>query len=235
MKHDIQYNPDYKANRWVGYFDLLGVEQLAKNKGYISVFVTLSKAIKEFRASGKSFDKVGFAWFSDSFLVYTSDDSVESFVAIDSISRWFFYFLLTGEIPIRGAISCDLLYADKENNLFFGKALIEAYKYGEAQDWIGFFLCPSAVDRLELLGLPPKKWKNYAYADIPFNKRTNTLIKKLPACIMGKWVSTNGRNRCLDSLRKMKDQVVDKKFIRKYDHTIAFIKKNKQKGSGPDR
>jgi hypothetical protein len=144
MINHIHYNPELVSKRWVGYFDLLGVKQLFETKDHVSIFVAMSSAIEKFKERTKAWENIGFVWFSDTFIVYTIDDTVESFGAIDNISRWFIYFLITGGIPVRGAISCDTFYADQDNNLFFGEALIEAYQYGEAQDWIGFILCPSA-------------------------------------------------------------------------------------------
>ena len=40
-------------------------------------------------------------------------------------------------------------------------------EFGEAQDWIGFLLCPSAVVRLDEVGLPAGERLNYAYSEIP--------------------------------------------------------------------
>lgn len=228
MINHIHYNSDLASNRWVGYFDLLGVKQLFKTKNHISIFVAISSAIEKFKERATAWENVGYAWFSDTFVVYTIDDSAESFGAIDNISRWFFYFLITGDIPVRGAISCDSFYADRDNQLFFGEALIEAYEYGEAQDWIGLLLCPSAEERLKHLGLPAERRLDYAYADIPFNKRTNNLRQNLPACILGNWVSINNQNPIIEKLSQMKERIANENIRSKYDRAIEFIQKNKR-------
>ena len=228
MRNDIYYNSDLLVKRWVGYFDLLGMKQLYKTKNHISIFVAISNAIERFKDRTSAWENVGYAWFSDTFIVYTVDDSAESFLAIDNISSWFFYFLITGDIPIRGAISCDAFYADIENNLFFGDALIEAYEHGEAQDWIGFLLCPSAEERLEQLGLSAKRRLNYAYADIPYNKWSSNLDQNLPACILGNWVLVNNQNPIIERLSKMKERIDDENIRSKYDRAIKFIQKNKR-------
>jgi len=196
MAIDIRYNSDFASKRWMGYFDLLGMKQLYRSKNHISIFVALSEAIEKFEESATAWPNVGYAWFSDTFIVYTNDDTSESFVAINDISKWFFYFLITADIPIRGAISCDAFYVDSKNNMFFGEALLEAYKYGELQDWIGLILCPSAEENLKNLGLPAER-KNYAYAKVPFHekpKKENKLRENLPVCILGNWVSVNNKN-----------------------------------------
>jgi hypothetical protein len=87
MDNDIRYNPDLASKRWVGYFDLLGMKQLYRSRNHISIFVALSNAIEKFKDRAAAWTNVGYAWFSDTFIVYAKDDSVESFGAIDNISR----------------------------------------------------------------------------------------------------------------------------------------------------
>lgn len=118
MRNRIQYNSDYETSRWVGFFDLLGIKRILRNKDTVSVFVSYSRAIERIRDRETDFDNVDYAWFSDSFIIYTTDDSIQSFDAIDNFCSWFCYFLITREIPVRGSISCSSFYADKENNLF---------------------------------------------------------------------------------------------------------------------
>ena len=178
MSNSISYDSGFLKKRWVGYFDLLGVKKLLEQGNPISVFVAYHNAVEKLEVSGvNGWENIdGYAWFSDTFIVYTKDDTAESFHAIDTVLEWFIYFLITSNTPARGAISCDDFYADKTNNLFFGAALIEAYKYGEDQDWIGLILCPSADKELKHLAQVPR---NYKKEDIPFKK----LKENLPALI----------------------------------------------------
>jgi hypothetical protein len=228
MSNDIRYNSDLSVNRWLGYFDLLGVKDLYKTRNNISIFVAISTAIEQLKERATAWDNVEYVWFSDTFIVYTADDSGESFVAIDEISQCFFYFLIDSEIPVRGAMSSDAFYADKENDLFFGKALIEAYEYGEAQDWIGFLLCPSAERRLDQLGSSAKKLLDYAYTKIPYNKRLDHLNQSLPACIIGNRVSVNDRCPIIGKLDGMKRRITSEDIRAKYDRAIEFILQNKR-------
>jgi len=161
-------------------------------------------------------------WFSDTFLVYTLDDSGDNFTIIDQFSRWFVYFLIEAGIPVRGALSCGDFYADRSNNLYFGSALIEAYEYGEAQDWIGFLLSPSAVTQLGSLGQQANKLLNYAFWTVPFKTGKKKLCSKLPACILGQWIEINGKNPCLEKLGKLRTRA-GTQHIGKYDRTIQFI------------
>jgi len=227
MRDCIHYNSDLALRRWFAYFDLLGVKQIYKTGNQLSIFVAFSSAIGKFKKRVTAWPDVGYAWFSDTFILYTEDDSDESFSAIDSISRWFFYFLITADMPVRGAIACDVLYADKENDLFFGEAFIEAYQYGEYQDWIGLLLCPSAEKRLEELGMPAERCLNYSYVNVPFNYRLERQPKdmkaKLPVCILGNWLSINNKNPVIERLTRMRDRIADQGIRTKYDRAIEFI------------
>ncbi len=228
MIERIHYNPDLSCKRWISYFDLLGITNLFKAKNEVSIFIALSHAIEELKKRTTAWDTVGYSWFSDTFIVYADDDSAASFSAIDNISRWFLYFLITGDIPARGAIACDKFYADKVNALFFGEALLEAHEYGEAQDWIGFLLCPSAERELKKLGLPPEKLLNYAYTKIPFKIQASNIKSNLPACIIGNWIAINNRNPIIKQLDQMKQRIIDVNVRFKYERTIAFIETNKR-------
>ena len=177
-------------------------------------------------------------WFSDTFLLYSPDDIAPSFTAIDYTTRFFIYSLIEHSIPVRGAISCGNFYADKGNNVFFGPALIEAYHYGENQDWIGFVLTPSAVNQMAAIDLDTRKMLNYAYWNIPYKKEAycagarkaaRNLQKPLPAYIIGNDLRSGDskNNECLNKLYKMKANLKDDRRIRKYENTINFIE-NKQ-------
>lgn len=101
------------------------------------------------KASAKRKYGIDYSWFSDTFIIFASDDSWESFLLIERASRLFFQRLILKRIPLRGALTVGDLYTQKKKNIFLGKALIDAYEYGNKQNWIGFILTPSVYDRLE--------------------------------------------------------------------------------------
>jgi hypothetical protein len=225
MNEYIQVDPSYQARRWITYLDLLGFTELINTKGWIYIFSYYKQAIEYCTKEYASESTIEKAWFSDTFLLYSPDDTALSFTAIEATTRWFVYFLVSNGIPVRGAISCADLYADKENNLFFGKALLEAYHYGENQNWIGFVLTPSCVEQMAAIGLPADQRLDYAYWNIPYINPDKTLVERLPACILGGSV---GNNACLDELYKMKTRIGNSYQITKYENTISFIEANKK-------
>jgi len=226
VNNRLEFNPACSRSRWLGYFDLLGTRELIRSGDTFRVFSVYEKALREVRTSKLPIQR---AWFSDTFLIYSQTDGASDFWAIDSISRWFVYFLIMADIPVRGAIASGDFYADDSSQVYFGEALVESYEFGEAQDWIGFLLCPSSVARLDALKMPANSRLNYAYAEIPFKKSRPDRPSTLPACILGNWtVSRRGQNDLLDKLRLMKQKQPDRSIARKYENTIAFIERNQR-------
>ena len=224
----IHFDPSCDRKRWVAYFDLLGTKELIRSNRIFEVFVAYAQAIEHVSRELHQTNTVQHAWFSDTFLMYSDDDSASGFTVMDHVARWFIQHLVTRKIPVRGAISSSDFYADRNHGMFFGKALVEAYEYGEAQDWIGYLLCPSAVIRLDEVGLPANERLNYAYADIPYKKPPKNAVLNLPACILGRWACINDQNKCVSSLREMKSAISDQSIIRKYDNAICFIESNRR-------
>lgn len=224
LEHDLSC----RKRRWVAYFDLLGTRQLIHSNDHVRVFGVYAKAIEQATKRSAAQARIHQAWFSDTFLTYSESDSGSDFVAMDMVARWFVYFLILDEIPVRGAIACGDFYADRNNHLYFGEALIEAYDYGEAQDWIGFILCPSAVAQLDEVRLPAGERLNYAYSEVPFRKRPACSVSRLPACILGRWVCPDGENPCMAKLRQMQQKAVDGCVARKYENAINFVESNRR-------
>lgn len=222
MNEHINVDPGCYGRRWVAYLDLLGFRKLVCTETWVNIFSVYTQAIEHFmRESGVDEPTIEKVWFSDTFILLSPDDTALSFCAIESAARWFVDSLVSRGIPIRGAISCADLYADKKNRLLFGKALLEAHDYGENQNWIGLVLTPSSVEQMAVIGLPADQRLDYRYWTIPRKKPDEALEKTLPACVIGG--SILGYNHCLDELRKMKIRFEGTDYITKYENTISFI------------
>ena len=97
-------------------------EPLVCTENWVKIFSDYTQAIEHFmRESGVDEPTIEKVWFSDTFILFSPDDKDRSFCAIESAARRFVDSLVSRGIPIRGAISCADLYADKKNSLFFGK------------------------------------------------------------------------------------------------------------------
>lgn len=71
---------------------------------------------------------VNFVTFSDSVVLYTDGVESHDFFRIVHVVKSLISCSLMYKTPLRGSISHGEFYADKQNNIFFGKALIDAYE-----------------------------------------------------------------------------------------------------------
>jgi len=229
MEDEIDISLDFEdySNGWVSYFDVLGFSASVNTGRWFDVWLVYSKAIKEFKKEYGLGPHVEGIWFSDTFVLYSSD-------CVEAKSRAFVYSLVCRGIPVRGAMSYGKFYANKEYNVFFGPALIEAYNYGEHQDWIGFVLTPSAIKQMAVIGSPADRMIDYAYWDIPCKSLEQKQPTRLPAYIIGKNLRLNGRNLALDKLREIELSLQSNhntEFVSKYQNTIRFIEANERETS----
>lgn len=92
--------------------------------------------------------KVGFAWFSDTILVYALDDDDLSCRKVLETVGWLLFTTMTSSTRIRAGIAYGEFYADPTNELYVGPALVEAYELEQAQAWAGAVLTECAAARL---------------------------------------------------------------------------------------
>ena len=218
----------HRANgvlRWVAYFDLLGTSVLLETGRVSEVCSAYDMAVKKLKTWKKRYPSVTPVWFSDTFLLYTKDESAESFKAIEMLARWFVFWLIYKRVPVRGALAHGEFYADARERVYLGYALLDAYHCGESQDWLGFVLTRSAIDRLSALGLSVEKMRDYRYYAVPIKHRTRESPRSQAACIVGNWFRSEGHtNRLLSKLQMMEAKQTDPKIRRKYKRTIKFLR-----------
>jgi hypothetical protein len=199
----------------------------------VQVFYTWELCLAEFNYGMKYSRTLEFIHFSDTFLIYAPDASKSSLVEMERASRLFFEFVLLRQIPLRGAMACDEFYADKSNGVFLGKALVEAHGFGEGFDWIGYVLCPSAIENMSLVGLPASQggYANYYKAwDAPMKNGSKSTKALLCGTNLG-----NGQDVFVRALEDMKTRTQEEmarkncppdetaKVTVKYDNSIRFL------------
>jgi len=95
--------------------------------------------------------KIGIAWFSDTLILYTRQDSDECIQELFGTLGWLlFETMLYGVTRLRGGISYGEAFIDTENSLYVGHPIIEAYKHEQRQQWSGASLDERAVERLPM-------------------------------------------------------------------------------------
>ena len=108
--------------------------------------------------------------------------------------------------------------------------MLEAYEWGENQNWIGMLLCPSSVARLAELNLPIKELLNYALCEVPFKKPHQGDPLSFAACILGHWIrSSSDQNILLEHIKKMSLAQKEDQIRLKYERTIQFLEKYDRK------
>lgn len=119
-------------------------------------------------------------WFSDTFLAYTLDDSYESFISIAHGVSLTCATLVMKRRPLRGALGTGRIYAEQKKNIFVGSGLIDAYKYGEKQNWIGFVITPKAEEKFTNIAPEGETlWtRNYHNYDVPMKDKNGRFYSK---------------------------------------------------------
>lgn len=216
------------TKRWFAYFDLLGFSQLVRTSEIQSVLPTYEKALEaiEEKANPKQAKGISYSWFSDTFIIFTKGCSLEDFGLIEQTARLFFQKLILHEIPVRGALSFGDLYTQQEKNIFLGEALMDAYEYGEKQNWLNFVIAPSACDALGKLSFPIEERAHYRLVS------NNGVITHPNNENVWAYAFNNGtinnQNPFLKALLAMREKSPPEVYD-KYDNTIQFIEKHECK------
>lgn len=225
MESSEDFRPLRYRSRWFCYLDLLGFAALVNDKNIEQVIPLYKNALAEMEriASPKTKHGIIYSWFSDTFIIYSRGGKEQDFAFVEHVGRLFFQQLILHQIPIRGALTYGKLYSQSSKNIFVGPALIDAYCYGEKQDWLGFILTPNAFNRLLDTSVDLQQRAHYRPVIEP------GIIKHQPASHIYAFAfnngKVNGRNPYLAALEAMKTRS-GPRHAQKYENTISFIRKH---------
>lgn len=191
--------------------------------GCAGVLSSYEQALQELVDGPGKFTEVEHAWFSDTFLLYSSDDSKGSFVRIEQRVRLFVNALTVRRIPFTGALSCGDFLAQRADSIFIGPALIDAYRLCESQDWVGLVLSRTTASRMRDHGLPPEERLNYRLWPIPLRKAGDSAGLELPALLLGGPARSLAQNPCYAALQEMRNHAQHDRIRAKYDRTLHFL------------
>lgn len=226
---------------WFAYFDLLGFSNLVRQirqdvQDELDMQIRLEDVLEIYEKALGKLEKnqqqgISYSWFSDTFIIFSIGNSDLEFASIEHVSRLFFQDLVLRKIPVRGSLTIGPLYTDQEKNIFFGEALIDAYKYGEAQKWIGFILTPKVYSHFKGTELCLEDRTFYRPVDQRiFKKKKEEKEKYLETdnvyAFMFDNGAVNGKNPYLRAISDMKQNSAEN-FAEKYENTEEFIKKHK--------
>lgn len=137
--------------RYILFLDILGFSEMVSVKSSDEILQIIKNAISQFEVWKQRNGDFDLIYFSDSFVFYQKTTGYGSWAFLDiyAISAMVLSALLAHEIPARGVINFGEFYIENDiknmsNQIFFGKALVEAYKAERNENWIGITILKNA-------------------------------------------------------------------------------------------
>jgi|GEM_PF-1162777 len=94
-------------------------------------------------------DRVGFAWFSDTILLYSLEDNEDGYQKLIETSSWVInHTIVRPDVRFRIGVSYGKVFIDPENRIYLGKAIAEAYELQSRQEWSGGALTPKTEAKI---------------------------------------------------------------------------------------
>lgn len=139
-----------KQGRYLLFLDILGFSQLTEEKKAEEIYSIIDHALKvlnRWEDINRLFKTI---YFSDTFIFYQEEKGYldRYFLDVYAIGGMILSALLAQGIAARGAISYGefevKLDSSNKHQVYFGNALIEAYKAEQRENWIGITILESA-------------------------------------------------------------------------------------------
>lgn len=141
---------DLRHGRYVLFLDILGFSDLVESRGAEEVYETINKALAAFGRWEELNRLFRTIYFSDTFIFYQEPKGYGDWAFLDvyAIGGMILSALLARGIPARGAISFGEFEVRSDESakhqVYFGRALIEAYRAEQKESWIGISILKSA-------------------------------------------------------------------------------------------
>ncbi|MEO6883159.1 MAG: hypothetical protein ABI199_03940 [Bacteroidia bacterium] len=142
-----------KDNRFVAFLDILGFKEFIMRNSHDEVYEQLTKIsnLTEFLANIPRYnivdnkidqivyykDFIEIATFSDSFIIFSNNDSIRNYKIFTSIVNNFYANALKFKIPLKGGFAHGEISIDKSKNIYFGQPIIDAFLLQEDVNYIG--------------------------------------------------------------------------------------------------
>lgn len=132
------------AKRFIVFLDIMGFKDLVARNSHKTVFEIMQEFSKGKRLvdfvysddqNGDS--EVITVTFSDSVMLFSIDDSIDSLINILNAAKHIFTHAMKLNIPMKGAIAFGEISADKNSQIYFGQPLIDAYLLQEEVYYYG--------------------------------------------------------------------------------------------------
>jgi hypothetical protein len=138
------------SDRYLLFIDVLGFSELVQTQSAESVYAVVDEALRAFGRWEELNQQFRTIYFSDTFIFYQESEGFGDWAFLDvyAIGAMVLSALLAKGIPARGAITFGEFVVRQDSStkhqVYFGKALIEAYRAEQRENWIGITIQPSA-------------------------------------------------------------------------------------------
>lgn len=171
-------NENVENEKFVLYLDIMGFKERVSRvkvdelKQQLLLFKTKNNKLKPLLEGGKKETLINMAQFSDSIVLVTRDCTEDDLNRISKAAAILMQTALQTGFALRGAIAKGNMVFDLENQLFFGKALVDAYLLEEELCYYGVAFHESMEDSIlntkkdlpiEDIAIPLKKGKSKHY------------------------------------------------------------------------
>lgn len=152
MVRDIEFS----QGRYLLFIDILGFSEIVQTKSTREIYTIIDNALGAFRRWEELNGLFRTIYFSDTFIFYQDPKGYSEWAFLDiyAIGGMVLSALLAAGIPARGAISFGEFEVEFDSTarhqVYFGKALIEAYKAEQQEKWIGITILPSAWEPFDV-------------------------------------------------------------------------------------
>ena len=141
---------DPSEGRFLLFLDILGFSELVAKRSPEDIYAVIDGALQAFDRWEKLNRCFRTIYFSDTFLFYQESRGYGDWASLDvyAIGGMVLSALLARGIPARGAISFGQFEIRSDGlskrQVYFGSALIEAYRAEQRENWIGITIQQSA-------------------------------------------------------------------------------------------
>lgn len=161
-----EINWETTTNRFVVFIDIMGFKDYVSRHSHQKVYDMMAR-LSATKESIESFfqqenvktryanKKIYTTSFSDSIILFSEDDTLQSFDLITMAACFIFGEAIPELIPLKGAMAHGMISVDKEKQIYFGQALIDAFLLQEEVNYYGIVLHNSVERHLEVIHSKP--------------------------------------------------------------------------------
>jgi hypothetical protein len=144
--------------------DILGFGKIVKNnrhqhlvdlfENYVNTYIADIDLVNKYYlriVDNKSTEDLKALFISDTLIIYSLSAEIENFLKIISLAQVLITNSFELGIPLRGCLTSGVLTIKhlKNNDILFGKPIVDAYEYEKDQEWAGCCITEKCIQTVE--------------------------------------------------------------------------------------